>query len=73
MVREMAASAPRAKLIKDASFEDRQRIIKLVVDRVVLNVNEGWCRIEGAVGGLYPVPGNDEIENISMGMGSSRQ
>ncbi len=73
LVRAIAASAPHAKLIKDASFEDRQRIIKLVVDRVVLNVNEGWCRIEGAVRGIYPVPGNDDIENSSVGTGSSRR
>ncbi len=65
VVRQMAASAPHAKLVKDAPFEDRQRIIKLVVDRIVLNVTEGWCRIEGAAGSLCSIRGGDGIETIA--------
>jgi site-specific DNA recombinase len=39
----------------DPPFEIKQRIIKLLVDRIVLNVREGWFRLEGAVGGTFPI------------------
>ncbi len=39
----------------NAPFEVRQRTVKTVVDRVVLNVNQGLFRIEGVVNGTFPI------------------
>jgi site-specific DNA recombinase len=41
----------------DAPFLVRRSIITAVVDRIVLNVNEGWFKLEGVLGGEYRLPG----------------
>lgn len=47
----------------DPPFELKQRIIKLVVDHIFLNVREGWLKVEGGIRGIFP------IENTPGGMG----
>jgi site-specific DNA recombinase len=39
----------------DPPFELKQRIIKLVVDEILLNVTEGWLKLDGAVRGVLPI------------------
>jgi hypothetical protein len=57
LVLAIADQALQSGLVADASFEVKQRVIKLVVDKIVLNINEGWFRMEGVVRGKYEVPG----------------
>lgn len=33
---------------KNISYDEKKRILKLMIDRIVLNVEEKWMRIEGA-------------------------
>lgn len=45
----------------DPPFELKQRIIKLVVDRIVLHVREGWLQVDGAIRGVFPI-GNTPVD-----------
>lgn len=65
LVLAMADHALESGLVMDAPFEIKQRIIKLVVDKIMLNVNEGWFRIEGVVRGKCRL--NESIESTSVG------
>jgi site-specific DNA recombinase len=71
LILSVAQNARESGLAMDAPFEVKQRIIKLVVDKVVLNVNEDWFRIEGVIRGRYSL--NEDIECIPMGRGSLGQ
>jgi hypothetical protein len=42
-------------LAEDAPFEVKQRIIKTVVENIILNVNEGWFELQGVIHGRYPL------------------
>lgn len=42
-------------LAHDAPFEVKHRIIKTIVERIVLNVDENWFELEGVVSGRYPL------------------
>ncbi len=57
----------------DAPFEVRQQVLKLLVDRIVLNAKEGWFRIEGVIRGRHSLPTShmDTIESIPADTGSS--
>lgn len=44
----------------DPPFEIKQRIVRLVVDEIVLNVKEGWLKLDGAIRGAFT------IENTSV-------
>lgn len=52
-------SAQNSGLVLDAPFEIRQRIIQTIVDRIVLNANEGWFEMEGVISGQYLFNNND--------------
>jgi site-specific DNA recombinase len=39
----------------DPPFELKQRIIKLIVDEILLNVSEGWLLLTGAIRGRFPI------------------
>lgn len=40
-------------LAQSAPFEVKRNIIKTIVERIVLNVNEGWFEMEGVITGRY--------------------
>jgi hypothetical protein len=40
-------------LIENAPFEVKRNIIKTIVERIILNVNEGWFELEGVIRGRY--------------------
>jgi len=42
-------------LAEDAPFEVKQRIIKTVVENIILNVNENWFELQGVIHGRYPL------------------
>ena len=42
-------------LAQDATFELKRSIITTIVDKIVLNVNEGWFELEGVIRGRYPL------------------
>ncbi len=39
----------------DPPFELKQRIIKLVVDNIVLDVGKGWLQLDGAIRGVFMI------------------
>lgn len=56
----------------EAPFEIKKRIIKTIVDRIVLDTRGRWFRIEGALPATYGLDGNvlhnsDESENNGSG------
>lgn len=53
----------------DMPFAVKQRVIKTVVDQIVLNKSEGWFRIEGIIPGTFSL--NDDIVSTSVGRDSS--
>jgi site-specific DNA recombinase len=53
--------------IPDPPFDLKQKIIKMVVDRVVLNVRDGWFRLEGTLQGQH------SIENIPVSRNNHNQ
>lgn len=73
LVLAVAEHAQQAGLTVDAPFEFRQRMLKLLVDKIFLDVNGGWFRIEGEIPGRYPLFDDVPIESIPVGRGSSRR
>lgn len=71
LILSIAEHAPKDELVMDAPFEFKQRIIKLMVDKIELNVNEDWFRLKGVLRGKYPISGS--IESTPTGRGSSRR
>lgn len=53
IVLHQANSLRERGLVADAPFEVQQAILKLVVDRISLNVDEGWFEIEGIISGNF--------------------
>jgi site-specific DNA recombinase len=43
----------------DAPFELKRRIIKTIVEKITINLNEGWFELEGIVRGQYSLFGNN--------------
>ncbi len=42
-------------LVDNAPFEIKKNIIKTVIEKITLNVNEGWFELEGIIQGKYPI------------------
>ena len=40
-------------LAQNAPFEVKRNIIKTIIERIILNVNEGWFELEGVIHGRY--------------------
>jgi site-specific DNA recombinase len=47
-------------LTLDAPFELKKRIIHTIIDRIVLNVNEGWFELNGIFSGRYHLPTDND-------------
>jgi site-specific DNA recombinase len=54
-------------LLVEMPFESKQQMLKLLVDRIVINTNERWFKIEGVLSGTFSLDGS--IENIHVGTG----
>jgi hypothetical protein len=52
-------NARKNGLSLDAPFELKRRIIKTIVEKIILNVNEGWFELEGIVRGQYSLFSNN--------------
>jgi hypothetical protein len=42
-------------LAENAPPEIKRNILKSIIDRIVLNVDEGWFELEGVIRGRYPL------------------
>jgi site-specific DNA recombinase len=77
LVMLMAAHAKAKGVTPDLPFDQKQALIKTVVDRIVLNANENTFKIIGIVNGNWHYGEkdneNDDIMSSSAGRGSSRQ
>lgn len=52
--------ATTSGLAFDATPEIKRNILKTILDKVILNVNEGWFDLEGVIRGRYPLFENPE-------------
>lgn len=52
-------NAQKNGLTYDAPFDLKRRIIKTIVEKITLNVNEGWFELEGIVRGQYSLLSNN--------------
>lgn len=52
---EMSRQMQSQNIPIDPPFEIKQRIIKLVVDEIVLNVTEGWLKLDGTIRGAFTI------------------
>jgi site-specific DNA recombinase len=43
------------RILVDPPFELKQRIIRLVVDDILLDIKNGWIKVEGAIRGTFPI------------------
>ena len=68
LILAFAERAAREDLLDNAPFELKQRIIKLLIDKIVLNVEEKWFRLEGRLPRAYTF--DCSIEGNPVGMGS---
>ena len=50
-------------LAMNAAFDVKKNIINTVVDRITLNVNEGWFELDGIFQGRYQLPNNNDDLN----------
>ena len=51
IILKAAEQAKASGFLGDVPFDIQQRIIKTVIDRIIVNPREGWFRIEGAING----------------------
>lgn len=58
-------------LLFDAPFEVRQQIIHTIVDKIVLNANEGWFEMDGVIRGQYLFDNNDDGGSNETGGGKT--
>lgn len=63
-------NAKNSGLVFDTPLEVRQRIIRTIVDKITLNVNEGWFELEGVINGqyLFDSDGNNDENSTGGGM-----
>ena len=66
---EFSKRIQREGVVVDAPYEIKKQILKMLVDRIVLNVREGWFRIEGVFPGIYAIRSDDDNTPTS-GFGS---
>ncbi len=72
---ETAEQLKHSGNFEDAPFELKQQIIKLVVSKIILNTDEGWFRLEGAVSGQYSfaeIPPDDTPDGDGNGMAAHK-
>ena len=62
IVLQQSAALKQQGLVPDPPFQKKQAMLKLVVDKIHLNVDEGWFEIEGVIPGRYSI--NSTIESI---------
>lgn len=67
LIKSVSAKAVAEGLHLDMPFEFKKQMLKLLVDRIVLNTTEKWFRIEGVLSGTYSTDGS--IGNIPVGRG----
>lgn len=53
IVLHQSAALQEQGLVPDPPFEKKQAVLKLVVDQIRLNVDEGWFEIEGVIRGRH--------------------
>ncbi|MEM7132173.1 MAG: recombinase family protein [Chloroflexota bacterium] len=87
LILKFAAHAREMGVMKDASFAFRKRVLKLLVDKIILNVIEGWFQMEGYISGVWTIdePSDDNTNpppapsggippsNGTIGNGSSHE
>lgn len=64
---EMVEQAQKLVGIEGAPFSLKQKIIRLLIDEIILDLDENWFEIRGTIGnGLYYLEGNSEdtVERI---------
>jgi len=52
---DLAEQAKSQGISPESSFEVKRKYIKIVVDRIIVNMREGWFRIEGICGATVPI------------------
>jgi len=57
LILAFASQAQAMGLMADAPFDFKQRVLKLLVHRITVNVRERWFRIEGHISGLWSIDG----------------
>jgi hypothetical protein len=62
LIIELAGKLRAIGAYVDPPFEVKQRILKVLVDQIVINVREGWFRLEGTIRGIFV------IDNIPVHM-----
>jgi hypothetical protein len=55
MVLRLSRELQEQNIPIDPPFDIKQRILKLVVDEIQLNVSEGWLQLNGAIHGQFPI------------------
>ncbi|MBK8028812.1 MAG: recombinase family protein [Chloroflexi bacterium] len=63
----MSSALQQANIKLDPPFELKQRILRLVIDKIVLDVKNGRLELDGAINGVFT------IVNTHMGRGCARR
>jgi hypothetical protein len=69
MVLEQLALIRATGVNEDLPFEEKRRIMRLLVDRVVIDTTEQWYRLEGVIKGTYQFGDEERGDNESRGRG----
>jgi hypothetical protein len=61
LILAFASQAQNIGLMADAPFDFKRRVLKLLVDKIIVNVRERWFRMEGHISGEWPIdePGKE--------------
>lgn len=71
VILQQSASLKQQGVIPEPPFDKKQAMLKVVVDKITLNVDEEWFEIAGVIPGRYNI--NSEIERIPEDTDSLRQ
>lgn len=51
----LSAQVKEQNLPIDPPLELKQRILKMVIDEIILDMTQGWLQMHGAVRGTFPI------------------
>lgn len=66
IVRQQLQALRKFGFASDLPFQDKRRILGLLIDHIVIDTKEQWYRLEGAIRGTYQYNGDMAVEDSNL-------
>lgn len=67
IILKLSENAKRAGISMDAPFELKKRVIHSLIDKIIVNIDEKWVKIEGILKGTLQIPDKNGNTNNESG------